>query len=48
MEALINVLKKQDCRALLAMTNGFFAVIARSEATWQSRESRLSQEALWS
>jgi len=37
--------KKRDCRAALAMTNGVFAVIARSEATWQSHGPRLLQEA---
>ena len=46
MEALANVFKKRDCRALLAKTNGVFAVIARSAATWQSRKVRLLQEAL--
>ena len=35
--------KKRDCRALLAMTNGVFAVIARSVATWQSHDQRLLQ-----
>jgi len=36
--------QKRDCRAQLAMTNVVFAVIARSEATWQSYGARILQE----
>jgi hypothetical protein len=38
LETIAKVFRKRDCFASLAMTNGVYAVIARSAATKQSQE----------